>query len=311
MDKPNLPTIAHYIHHLKTVKRFSVRTLEAYARDLEDLLQDKSYDSFHEHDLESWITTKRTEENLSESSINRKLSALRGFYTWLKKEHSFDNPKIRTFKNIKAPDKMIHAASLSTLETFMNGILSYEHKQGWRDTRNLTIVSLLYATGLRVSELQGLVWKDIEGDTLRVKDGKGGKERLVPLIPKIIERLNTWKDMSPHTGASAPVFPAAEERLDALTTRRIQDIFKETCARHGIDEHLTPHTMRHSFATHLLQNGANIREVQELLGHSHLATTQKYLSADLDYLRSLHSKAHPLETEAGDVKKMAQTKPHK
>jgi integrase/recombinase XerC len=307
-----MPLIAQYIHHLKMVKRFSAHTLEAYKRDLEDIFQGEfTYDTFDASDLESWVTTKRTEENLTPSTLNRKLSALRGYYSWLKSEHDFDNPKIRTFKNIKAPDTQLHAASLSTLENFIQGIKEHAHKDSWRDSRNITIVALLYGTGLRVSELQALTWKDVQSSTILVKDGKGGKERHIPLLPKIENILSSWKNQTPHTQSTSPIFPAKEGNSDALTTRRIQKIFKETCMRNGIHEELTPHTMRHSFATHLLQNGANIREVQELLGHSNLATTQKYLSADLDYLRNLHNQSHPLESADSKAEKMIPAKVHK
>lgn len=305
-----MTSIRAFIDHLKTVKRFSAHTLSAYEADLISILGDTPYNALSTADVESWITTQRTEEHIAPSSINRALSALRSYYKWLKSAHGYDAPKLRTLKNIKAPAPHIHASSMNTLEKFIDGVKDHQHKEAWRDARNITLVALLYATGLRVSEAQALVWHNIQGDMLHVKDGKGGKERHVPLLPKVRHILSTWEQQSPLSHAQTPLF-ISNEAGNALTTRRMQQIFKETCSLYGIDDALTPHTMRHNFATHLLQNGANIREVQDLLGHSHLATTQRYLTADLDYLRSIHNKAHPLEENDRSSQKIPQTKSHK
>ncbi len=214
--------------------------------------------------------------SLSPASRNRKWACIRGFLKWLKDQKFItENLDLRIY-SAKVPLKLAHFISVDEAIALVNSLPS---------SREKALVLLLYGGGLRVSEACGLLWRDLvaESRSLRVR-GKGGRERLVTLPD------SCWKQIQrlPRTGD----FVLGGD--SALSTRKAYDWVREAGARAGLLRPLHPHALRHSFATHLLTSGADLRVLQELLGHQSLSATQKYTHLSIDHLARSLEKHHPL-----------------
>jgi len=164
-------------------------------------------------------------------------------------------------------------------------------QQDWVNARNCAIVTLLYGAGLRISEALALNLRDIDGDSLRVT-GKGQKMRLVPLLPVVSQAIDAYLEQTPHLSDSAsPLFRGI--RGGRLNPREVQKLMQRLRGGLGLPDSATPHALRHSFATHLLSNGADLRVIQDLLGHAHLSTTQVYTKVETRRLIQTISDFHP------------------
>jgi integrase/recombinase XerC len=160
--------------------------------------------------------------------------------------------------------------------------------------RDRAIVEVLYSSGLRVSELVGLDWRDIDDDVgmVLVRSGKGNKDRLVPIGEPALDALKTWRRLMPKAWEmNGPVF--TNLRAGRLTTRAVENVLARRVVEAGLDSPLTPHGVRHCFATHLLNAGADLRSIQEMLGHASLATTQRYTHVSVKHLKEVYRRAHP------------------
>lgn len=291
-----------FIETLAAEKGYSAHTCRAYRRDLMEFaaLVAKQLD-LPEKDLEL-----NRIENLSirsylgqlhrknkKSSIARKLSALRSFFNHLVKHRVIsDNPT----------DGVLTPKQGRTLPTYLPVDEMFRLLDGIQtdrilDRRNRAIFETLYSSGLRVSELAGMNQGDIdfESGTVRVL-GKGAKQRIVPIGAKALQAVRTYRAQLENQekfepGSGKPLF--LNKNGGRLTPRSIGRILKQLVARCGLLTPVTPHTLRHSFATHLLDAGADLRVVQELLGHKSLSTTQKYTHVSIDRLMAAYDKAHP------------------
>jgi integrase/recombinase XerC len=220
------------------------------------------------------------------SSIARKVSTLRSFYRYLVKEQIIPaNPA----KNVATPKAEKPLPTALTVDEAFRLMESPMENQQLRDR---AILELLYSSGLRVSELVGLNRDrlDQELGSVRVM-GKGRKERIVPVGKKAMEALNTYLRVRGNVGANDPVF--VNVRGGRLTSRSIGRLVKKYIQRSGVFRKISPHSLRHTFATHLLDAGADIREIQEMLGHASLSTTQRYTHISLGKLMEVYDKAHP------------------
>jgi integrase/recombinase XerC len=220
------------------------------------------------------------------SSIARKVSTLRSFYKYLVREqivHS--NPA----KNVATPKAEKPLPTALTVDETFRLMESPMEKEQLRDS---AILELLYSSGLRVSELVGLNGDrlDLELGIVKVM-GKGRKERIVPVGRKAMEALKTYLKGRGHLEVNAPVF--VNTRGGRLTSRSIGRLVKKYTRHSGVFRKISPHSLRHTFATHLLDAGADIREIQEMLGHASLSTTQRYTHMSLGKLMEVYDKAHP------------------
>lgn len=226
--------------------------------------------------------------HLSNASIQRKLSALRTFFEYLKKENVL---KEDFSENIPSPKSKKTLPKVLTEEETMQLIaVTGDNAISLRDR---LVFEFLYGCGLRSSEVSALNWGDISWSQAQVlvRQAKGSKDRLVPLLPNLISLLKESMDQ----GVPQPKQPIIANRFGKrLSTRSIQKVVEKKTASTGISVKATPHTLRHSYATHLLSNGANLRVIQELLGHSSLSTTQKYTHLDLKQLAKEYDQSHPL-----------------
>ncbi|MBU2591116.1 MAG: tyrosine recombinase XerC [Nitrospinota bacterium] len=227
------------------------------------------------------------------SSVARKISTLRSFFKYLCREGYLDKNPASQVTLPKVEKKLPHFLSVD--EAF--ALVEMPKGEQVAVLRDRAIMELLYATGIRVSELVSLNDGDIDlADSMARVTGKGNKERLVPIGEKAIEAMNSYlalRDNIPKGGKEGahPIF--MNMRGGRLTDRSVRNIVDRYSRLASIRQHVSPHSLRHSFATHLLEGGANLRIIQELLGHSSLSTTQKYTHTNLDYLMKVYDAAHP------------------
>jgi integrase/recombinase XerC len=300
--------IRQFIHYLAIEKNASPHTCRGYLRDLEEFerfLKDSgtSLSSRGEVRMEN-VDRLAIRKYLSflhrrnkKSSIARKISTLRSFFKYLVKEERISSNPAKTVSSPKV-EKMLPTA-LTVDETFRlvestKGIPETppSEKEKKRRLRDLTILELLYSSGLRVSELVGLNANQLDPELGIVKVmGKGRKERIVPVGKKAVEAVKNYLEERGSLEAESPLFVNA--RGSRLTARSVGRLVKEYTRRSGIFRKVSPHTLRHTFATHLLDAGADIREIQEMLGHASLSTTQRYTHVSMGKLMEVYDKAHP------------------
>ncbi len=240
------------------------------------------------------------------SSIARKISALRSFFKYLTREQVIaSNPA----KGVSTPkvEKNLPAA-LTVDETFRlvelpTGLEAGKHSEPSKESRlrDRAILELLYSSGLRVSELVGLNLDQLNPDLGMVKVmGKGRKERMVPVGVKALEALKAYLEQRGASSGEGPIFMNSSG--GRLTTRSVGRLMKKYARHSGISRRVSPHSLRHTFATHLLDAGADIREIQEMLGHASLSTTQRYTHVSIGRLMEVYDKAHPRSFKNSDRK---------
>ncbi|MDY9920680.1 MAG: tyrosine recombinase XerC [Synergistota bacterium] len=224
---------------------------------------------------------------IAKSSAARKLSAVRGFISWLSSREILDYGVAAGLKGPKLPSSLPRALSYEETEKLLvEGPENGKHYQ-----RDRLVLELLYGSGLRVSELIDLNWENIETDQRMIRVlGKGSKERLVPFGPSVKKLLEDWSLLSKE-GTKGPLF-VSEKGAERLTVRTVHRLVQRAALRVGIYG-VSPHTLRHCFATHLLERGAPLRVVQELLGHESIAATQRYLSITAEQMKRSYMEHHP------------------
>ena len=297
--------LADFFNYLSIEKGLASNTISAYRLDIEKFFH---YLSTNQLSLEqvtpeqlsfyvAWLRgMENTEFKIGESSIARNIISIRSYFTYLAKEHKFNNPS-SNFKPPKIGKRLPKALTIDQVMSMLNiagtDLIS---------SRDKALVELLYATGARVSELINLNTLDIStadtqaGATTTVKlKGKGGKERVVPIGSFAVAAVNDYLVRSRPSLLKVSTQKALflNQRGGRLSRQSAWNLVANAAQRAGLSDQVTPHSMRHSFATHLLDGGADIRVVQELLGHSSVTTTQIYTLITIDHLRESYANAHP------------------
>ncbi|UCF97637.1 MAG: tyrosine recombinase [Spirochaetaceae bacterium] len=288
--------LERYLQYLSHVRHLSANTLSSYRRDLESYFSFLSDRNWTEADMDAGrarsFVGHLSRRGLSSRSINRILSALRGYYRFLERIGAQAGNPFASIKSLKADGKLPTFLFEEEIERLLTG----EPEDLWQ-LRDLLILELLYSTGCRVSELASASLKDLDlkNATLRVL-GKGHKERLVFIGQSALRCLREYlvrRKALRLTDGEGQRALLVNRRGKRLSVRGIQTIVDRLVIQSRLDKPATPHTFRHSFATHVLQQGADIRVVQELLGHASLSTTQVYTHLDMDRLREVYGAAHP------------------
>lgn len=286
-------------------KRAALPTLEAYQRDLADFLAFlgehrggeiglKLLGLLSHNDFRAWLAA-RNKQGLARSSTARALSAVRGFFRFLDRRGLCHNAAIGVLRTPKLPKSVPKALTIDEARDLTDDIdqLSDEPWIGARDT---AVVTLLYGAGLRIAEALGLSQAELErlarGAQTLVITGKGNKQRLVPILPAINQAVAAYLRLCPYdVPAKEAGFRGA--RGKPLDPAIVQRAVAKLRGLLGLPESATPHALRHSFATHLLGAGGDLRAIQELLGHASLSTTQRYTAVDAAQLGAIHAAAHP------------------
>lgn len=289
--------IERYIEELKRTAA-SPHTIDAYAADLRQFLDFLSPPDLQPPEpraidvltLREWLAALYRDQ-LSAVTIRRKLAAVRGLFRFLLREGLVTVNVARLMRTPKAPQKLPEVMTAEQVNTLIDGVASQRIERPY-PARDRAIFELLYGCGLRISELAGLDLDDVDRSQgwLRVR-GKGRKERLVPLPGKAAESLERYLSERPVVRDQRAVF--LNHRRGRLTARGLRGIVKLYATLLAGDPSIHPHSFRHAYATHLLADGADLRAIQELLGHARLSTTQKYTQVSLTDLMAVYDKAHP------------------
>ncbi|MFD2365280.1 tyrosine recombinase XerC [Pseudoduganella sp. GCM10020061] len=291
-----------YLEHLRTQRKLSPHTLVNYRRDLDELAaltEGQDWTDLSHADLRR-ATARLHSRELNPRSIARKLSAWRGFFGWLSHQVALPaNPA----EGVRAPRKAKTLPKALSVDDAVHLVGSPSHAHAGpepADLCNRAMFELMYSSGLRVSELTGMdvhYTKDCAGWLERdngevVVTGKGGKMRRVPVGSHALEALAAWLAVreTPRDGSNALFVTARGTRI---SPRVVQQRLKAHALRTGTAVNVHPHVLRHSFASHMLQSSGDLRAVQEMLGHSSIASTQVYTSLDFQHLSEVYDKAHP------------------
>ncbi len=285
-----------YLDYLSEVKHSSANTLQAYRRDLEKFYgfaNLRGMENFSEMKIEDVEQYKiyLASTGLSASSISRSLSALRSLFQYLLSEGAVASNPARCVHNDKATHREMNILSSKEVET----LLAQPDTNDIKGLRDKAMLELLYATGIKVSELIGLNVSDINTNLSYVRCGGEKKERIIPLYPVALRAIKNYLDKSRKllaagTGETALFVNISGERM---TRQGFWKILKGYVKSANIKKDITPHTLRHSFATHLLENGADIHDIQEILGHRDLSSTQRYTQYLKEKMKSGYIKYHP------------------
>ena len=279
----------------------SSNTLVAYRRDVLDFLSfltihsgnkngASQLDSIDQVSMRSWIAENRRSGKTSRS-IARQLSSVKSFYKWFAKRRGIDPTMVLITKAPKFQKKLPRALSKEAAKEISQSI-DLTDNEPWVIARDTAVILLLYGCGLRISEALSLKYSEMPlTDTLKIH-GKGDKFRIIPILQIAREAVENYLNTLPFTlNGNDNIFRGV--RGGSLNPRSIQLVMKLIREKLGIASNATPHSLRHSFATHLLTSGADLRSIQELLGHSSLSTTQIYTSVDSSRLMDVYSKTHP------------------
>lgn len=298
--------MARWLAHLGAERRLSPKTLEAYGRDLRQCLDFlcahwgervtlARFASLEATDVRAFMAMRRADD-IAGRSLMRALAGLRSFGRFLEREgkgkvgalSAIRAPKVA--KSLPKPLPMASAKRLADADERAG-----EERESWILARDAAVMALLYGSGLRISEALGLKRREVprpgEGDVLIVT-GKGNKTRMVPVLQNVLALVQDYVAMCPYPlPAEGPIFVGA--RGGPLSPRIIQLAMERLRGALGLPDSATPHALRHSFATHLLSRGGDLRAIQELLGHSSLSTTQVYTGIDSERLLEVYASAHP------------------
>lgn len=285
----------------RALKGSSPNTLKAYEHDVRVFI---SFMTLHRgerqglgplsdisvSDMRSWMAQERR-NGISARSLARALSAVKTFYRWLAQREGFEPTVVLSARAPKFQKKLPRPLSVKDARAVMDRV-DLQASEPWVAARDQAVVTLLYGCGLRISEALGLTGDAAPlGDTLRIR-GKGGKDRVVPVLPLAQEAVAEYVRLCPYDLPDAsPLFRGV--RGGALNPRAIQKLLEQVRLQLGLPAKATPHALRHSFATHLLSAGGDLRTIQELLGHASLSTTQTYTAVDHARLLEVYSQTHP------------------
>ena len=296
--------LKRYLDYLRIGRNLSPATLLAYERDLRDFLtftleqldllgKPQSLDAIDKYLVREYLAYL-TREGCARSTLARRLASIRGFSRFLFKEGLVKQDFAISIKTPKQKKVIPEVMSMEEIACYLEG--NMPGKSEALKGRNHTMFELLYATGIRVAELVGLNVQDIDARNQYVRVmGKGRKERIVPVGEYALASLDAYlgRYRPELLGGKQEDALFLNARGHRLTTRGVQYVLDE-CSRHlQIHKSISPHVFRHTFATHLLDNGADLRAIQELLGHSSLSTTQVYTTVTMGHLKSVYNKAHP------------------
>ena len=295
--------VVEFIEYLTQTKNYSSHTALAYDTDIRDFL--RFYEDFSgappfPRDLSRVDTicfrsylANRQKRGLSHKSTARALSSLRGFYKYLARAHGIKNDAIGLISSPKVPRKLSKAIDPIDVEHMRGAIREIDINEPWLAARDWALVVLLFGCGLRISEALSLRNNDVRGhpDVLRIT-GKGNKERLVPVLPVVWNAIDKYIAVRPFGNVATDELFRSVRGLP-MTPRMAQKVVENLRHYLQLPDYVTPHALRHTFATALLAGGADLRSLQELLGHSSLSTTQLYTKVNMTEITNIYANAHP------------------
>ena len=296
--------LARWLDHVRAIDGAAENTVKAYQTDVLAFLaflQNHHGDaqginaikSLTVSDMRSWMAHERG-RGVAARSLARMLSAVKSFIRYMAERHDFDPSAVLMTRAPKFQKKLPRPLAVDAAKAMIE-TAEFQAREQWAALRDVAAITLMYGCGLRISEALGLKGRDAPlADVIRIT-GKGGKERIVPVVPAARNAVESYRAACPHDLADdLPLFRGI--RGGALNAAQLQKTVAQTRMQLGLPATATPHALRHSFATHLLNAGGDLRSIQELLGHASLNTTQMYTAVDTARLMEVYKSAHPRAT---------------
>lgn len=292
--------IDSFLEYLLLEKKYSNHTITAYKNDLislqnfcKETYQQETISDIHYSQIRSWIV-EMVEAKVSNRSINRKISSLKSFYKYLKKIKIIQNNPLSGHKALKTPKKIQVPFSIKEVNTVLTNITKND---SFESSRDKLILELFYSTGMRRAELIELKISSINFLEKQLKVvGKRNKERLLPLLPSVIQSLESYLEYR-HIQQSSEDYLFLTKKGNKIYETLVYRVINNYFSKASSKLKKSPHILRHSFASHLLNEGADLNSVKELLGHSSLASTQVYTHNSLEQLKKVYKQAHPRSTK--------------
>jgi len=293
-----------WLRHLQAERQLSAKTIEAYRRDVQQFLHFlaghcggalslKDLAALHPADVRAFLAARRA-DNIGSRSLMRQLAGTRSFARFLERNGKGKVGALAAVRAPKLPKTLPKPLPASAAKAMADADLrAGEAREPWVLARDAAVLALLYGAGLRISEALGLKRRDVAGnpDALTVT-GKGNKTRMVPLLPAVMRLIADYLALCPYAvPPDGPLFLGA--RGGPLSPRIVQLAMASLRGALGLPDSATPHALRHSFATHLLARGGDLRAIQEMLGHERLATTQRYTQLTVEHVMEVYDRTHP------------------
>jgi integrase/recombinase XerC len=299
--------IEAFVTYIQTEKRYSALTVRNYRHDIESFtawcasnadipLENFDPTKVTAEDIREWIVYRMEHDKVSASSMNRELSSLRSFYRYMRRQGAVTQDIFSRITTLRTPKKLPSFVPETRMQNLLDDIREESDSGDFAEQRNALIISLFYSCGLRLAELQGIHFGDFSADgaTLLVR-GKGDKHRMIPVLPELTERVEAYKTTLETMGfaTSADANLIVSQQGKSLSRTAIQKVVKDRLEGADVQGKKSPHILRHTFATHLMNKDADMRDIQELMGHSSLKTTQCYTHNSIAQLQEIYKRAHP------------------
>ena len=288
-----------YLRYLKDERRYSPATLDSYQRDLNQFIEFINAVNVHDCcDVDNLhvrnYAGSRRRRGVSARSLHRSLSAVRGFYTYLQREQLIENNPVADVSGPSIEKKLPNLLDVDEINRLLN-----EGPQNPLKLRDYAMMELMYSSGLRLAEMVNLNLDAIDLKQAQVQVlGKGNKTRYLPIGTNACKALNRWLEARPNIAEQDELAVFVNNRGKRLSPRAVQQRMAQIGREQGLDKHVHPHMLRHSFASHLLESSGDLRAVQEMLGHADISTTQIYTHLDFQHLAQVYDKAHPRAKKA-------------
>ena len=295
--------INRFIEYIESGKRYSKLTVRNYKRDVlgfaewfNDRIGLDKFDAtkVSAEDIRDWIIYRLDTAELSAASMNRELSSIKSLFSYLRRIGVVEKDITKRISSLKTPKVLPQFVPQSRMDELLESTREQKYSQEFKQVRNSLIISLLYGCGIRLAELLDIKLGDITNGSVKIH-GKGDKDRLVPLLPELVSRVEAYVECCRRCGIEL----TATDKLivgtagKPLSRSTVQRVVRQEMMAANVQGRKSPHILRHTFATHLLGKGADMREIQELMGHSSLSTTQHYTHNSIGQLLSVYDKAHP------------------
>lgn len=300
--------LERFLTYLAAERRYSPLTVGNYRRDIERFMAwwcgqgpertPEDFAGVTTDDLREWIILRTEEEQIGAASMNREVSSLRALFRWLRREGLVEQDITTRLRSLKQPRRL----PVFVPETRMAEVVDdcRTTHADLRSERDALVIGMLYGCGLRLAELVGIDRNDFSADfrSLRVR-GKGDKERIVPIVGELRRQIRSYLDRLAAEGRCDPANPAFFVAMQGgrISRSAVYRLVTRELGREGVQGKRSPHVLRHTFATHLLNGGADMRDIQELLGHASLKATQVYTHNSIAQLQEVYRGAHPRERE--------------
>lgn len=296
-----------FITHIQAEKRYSALTVRNYRHDIESFatwcasnakipVEQFDLTSATSGDIREWIVYRMENDKVSAASMNRELSSLRSFYKYLRRQGFVTQDIFARITTLKTARKLPSFVPKTRMKNLLEDIRKKSDKGEFIESRNALIISLFYGCGIRLAELQGIHFGDFSSDmtTLHIR-GKGDKHRIIPVLPELEKRVKSYAQIIEEMGfaTSSEAALIISQQGKPLSRTVIQRVVIAKLDEANVQGKKSPHVLRHTFATHLMNEEADMRDIQELMGHSSLKTTQCYTHNSIAQLQEIYKRAHP------------------